>query len=105
MKPKRVKKLLLSEIRRIADNPRDYCTNPKTDFTRNRKLPLECLLTSIIGMGGGSLSNELLDIFNCSANVASTTAFVQQRSKVKPEAFETIFKEFSKIFLKNLMRI
>lgn len=95
MKPKHVKKLLLSEIRRIAENPQCYCTNPKSDFTRNRKLPLERLLTSIIGMGGGSLSNELLDIFNCSANVASSSAFIQQRSKVKPEAFEEIFKKFS----------
>ncbi len=53
MKPKHVNNLLLSEIRRIAKNPQDYCSNPKSDFTRNRKLPIERLLTSIIGMGGG----------------------------------------------------
>ena len=96
MKPKHVKKLLLSEIKRIAENPQGYCTNPKSDFTRNRKLPLERVFTGIIGMGGGSLSNELLDMFNCSADVASSSAFVQQRSKIKPEAFESVFKSFSK---------
>lgn len=96
MKPKHVKKLLITEIKRIADNHRDYCTNPKSDFTRNRKLPFEGLLGGIIGIGGGSLSNELLDMFHCSANSATTSAFVQQRSKVKPEAFESIFKSFSK---------
>ena len=55
MKPKHVKKLLLSEIKRIAENPQSYCTNPKSDFTRNRKLPLERIFTGIIGMGGGSI--------------------------------------------------
>lgn len=96
MKPKHVKKLLLSEVKRIAENPQIYCTNPKSDFTRTRKLPIERILTGIIGMGGGCLSNELLDMFNCSVNAASSSAFVQQRSKVKPEAFESIFKSFSK---------
>lgn len=95
MKPKHVKKLLSSEIKSIAENPQEFCTNPKSDFTRNRKLPFERVLTGTIGMGGGSLSNELLDMFNCSADAPSSSAFVQQRSKIKPEAFEAVFKSFS----------
>ena len=95
MKPKIVKKLLLSEINRIATNPKEYCTNPKTDFTRNRKLPLERLLQCIIGMGGGNLSNELLDFYQYSTDAASSSAFVQQRHKIKSEAFKEIFKSFS----------
>ena len=47
-------------------------------------------------MGSGTLTNELLDTFHFSCNAASASAFVQQRCKIKPEAFEDIFKGFSK---------
>jgi hypothetical protein len=95
MKPKYIKKLLLSKIENVAANPSDYCMNSRTDFTRNRKLSLKQMLTGIVGMGGGTLSNELLNMFDYSADTASSSAFIQQRNKIKPEAFETIFKSFS----------
>lgn len=95
MKPNYVKKLLLSKIENVAENPSDYCVNSRTNFTRNRKLSLKQMLTGIIGMGGGTLSNELLDMFNYSADTVTSSAFIQQRNKIKPEAFETIFKAFS----------
>lgn len=95
MKPNHVKKLLLSKIENVAENPSDYCVNSRTNFTRNRKLSLKQMLTGIIGMGGGTLSNELLDMFNYSADTVTSSAFIQQRNKIKPEAFETIFKDFS----------
>lgn len=95
MKPEQVKKLLYSKIRYVADHPETYSLNPGSDFTRKRKIPLERLLTGVIGLGGGSLSNELLDMFHRSANTASSSAFVQQRNKLKPDAFEDIFRAFS----------
>lgn len=95
MKPKHIKRLLESEIKSIADNPHDYCNNPDTDFTRTRKLPLMTILKGIIGMESGNLTNELVDLFDASVEMPTASAFVQQRSKLKPEAFETIFKNFS----------
>ena len=95
MKPKHVKKLLMSEIKRISDNPDDYCNNPGTDFTRNRKLPMKKILQGIIGMESGSLINELVDLFGASADMPTSSAFIQQRNKIKPEAFKSIFKNFS----------
>lgn len=95
MKPKHVKKLLMSEIKRVSDNPGDYCNNPGTDFTRNRKLPMKKMLQGIIGMESGSLTNELVDLFGASADMPTSSAFIQQRGKIKPIAFESIFKNFS----------
>lgn len=95
MKPKQVKELLLANIKAVANNPMDYCFNPGSDFTRARKLPLEKLLAGIIGMGSGSLSNEIIDLFGASADTPTSSAFVQQRSKVKPEAFKRVFHRFS----------
>lgn len=95
MKLIQIKKLLMSEIKKIADNPQDYCTNPGRDFSRKRKLPMNKILAGIIGMKSGSLTNELVDLFDASADVPTSSAFVQQRNKIKPEAFKNIFDGFS----------
>ena len=95
MKPIDVKKKLSAAIDGVVSNSRDYCGNAKSDFKRNRKLPFKQMIQGIIGMGGGSLSNEILDMSEYSLKTASTSAFVQQRSKIKPEAFETVFQSFS----------
>lgn len=99
MKPKHIKKLLMSEIKNVASQPHNYCSNPDTDFTRTRKLSMEKMLHGIIGMESKSLTNELVDLFHASAQTPTTSAFIQQRTKIKPKAFESIFKNFSK----NLM--
>ena len=96
MKPIYIKKLLISEINKVASEPHNYCTNPDTDFTRNRKLLMEKMLQGIIGMESKSLTNELLDLFDASAETPSASAFIQQRDKIRPIAFESIFKNFSK---------
>lgn len=95
MKPKHIKTLLMSEIKAIADNPNKYCHNPGRDFSRNRKLPFETVLKSIIGIGSRGLTNELIDIFEHSWDMPSASAFVQQRSKIKPDALKDIFTGFT----------
>lgn len=96
MKPKQTKKLLSSSITNVANTPADYSMNPESDFTRNRKLSFKQMLTTIIGMGNGTLTSELLQQSHYSTETVSSSAFVQQRNKIKPEAFETIFKSFSR---------
>lgn len=95
MKPKHVKKLLMDEIRKVSQNVEQYCINPSKDFTRARKLPIEKLMLGIIGMESGSITNELLNYYDISPETPTASAFVQQRNKLKPEAFETVFKGFS----------
>lgn len=95
MKPIDVKRKLSAAIDGVANNSHDYCVNAQSDFKRNRKLPFIRMLQGIIGMGGSSLTNELLDMSAYSPESASTSAFVQQRVKIKPEAFETVFRSFS----------
>ncbi len=96
MKLKHVKKLLMDEIRKVAQAVEQYCNNPLKDFTRTRKLPIEKLMLGIIGMESGSITNELIDYYNISPDAPTASAFVQQRDKLKPEAFETVFKGFAK---------
>ena len=91
MKPKQLKKLLMSKIQNVANNSNLYCTNPEKDFTRKRKLTMEKMIVGIIGMESGSLTNELIDFFNTSAGTPTSSAFCQQRCKISSDAFQTIF--------------
>ncbi len=100
MKPKQIKKFLLSEIELLSNNATDYIRNPGRDFSRNRKLPFSTIIKSIIGMESKSLTNELIDSFNTS-DLPSASAFVQQRLKIKPEAFKAIFDGFTFRILKK----
>ena len=56
---------------------------------------MKTILEGAINMEGKSLSNELTDIFNNLEDVPTVSAFVQQRDKVKPEAFEAVFNKFT----------
>ena len=96
--PNHIRTALLHSIQTAAKNL-DICVkNPKKDFSRKRKLPLETMLLMLVGMGSGSLSKELYDWFEFSADMPSVSAFVQQRNKVRPEAMELVFREFTDSF-------
>jgi len=102
MKPKHVKKLLFSAIEATSENYTDYVNNAKTDFTRNRKLSFSKIIKAIIGMESKSITNELIDFFQDSESLPSASAFVQQRQKIKIDAFKSIFEGFtSKLISKN----
>lgn len=72
-----------------------FIRNPKSDFTRKRKLDFITTFNSILSMGGSSLDRELMDLFNFNEKLPSKSAFVQSRSKILPEAFSHTFYEFS----------
>ena len=93
-----VKEKLFKVIKDVAQNSRLYCQNPEKDFTRNRKLPFEEMMRLILMMEGGSIKKELLNYFEYDANTVTSSAFIQQRSKIKPEALEQIFHSFNAKF-------
>ena len=72
-----------------------YVSDPIRDFSRTRKLPFEKVLALLVSMGGGSLRNELIDHFHCSADMASAPAFVQRRAQLLPEALEYLLHRFT----------
>lgn len=95
MKPKEVKRILMSQIDEVSKNQSQFAVNPDKDFIRNRKLSMKKIITSILGMGSKSLTNELIDLYGYSLNVPSKSAFVQQRTKLKPDALKQIFNGFN----------
>ena len=93
--PKRIKNTLHSVIRDVAKHSENFCRCPEKDFTRNRKLPLEKVLTLLVKMGGHSLRDEMLDCIDFEEMPATVSALVQQRNKLLPEALEYLFREFT----------
>lgn len=95
MKPKHVKKLLISEIKSITERFDEFCVKSGKHFTRNRKLPFQTVIKTVLGMESKSLTNELINAFDANPDLPSASAFVQQRCKIKPEAFKAIFNGFT----------
>lgn len=91
----RIRSALFAAIKHTSADLKLCAKNPDKDFSRSRKLPLEVMLSMLIGMGSGSLTKELYEQFEYSADTATVSAFIQQRKKIRPEAFANIFKEFT----------
>ena len=94
LKPNTLRRNLFDSIDQVLLNKASYVKNP-TDHSRTRKLSFKATINSILQMSGGSINNELLSFFNCSDTTPTAAAFVQQRSKILPTAFEDIFKFFT----------
>ena len=97
----KLKTTLHDLIHEMSDHYWLYVSDPKRDFSRDRKLSFEKVLEILVSMGGGSLRNELIDYFHCSADTASTSAFVQRRAQLLPEAMEYLFHQFNEVTAKE----
>jgi len=93
-KSQELKNLLISIINTQKQNLSGLVSDPNIDFSRNRKIPYETMILSLLTMEGTTLTNELLRQFGCSASTATSSAFVQQRKKILPIALENLFRDF-----------
>lgn len=92
---KHLKNVLDYNIKKMADCPSLFCENPEADFTRNRKLDFETVMKYIICMETGSLNDDLLKLNDFSTETPTASAFIQARSKIKVDAFQTLFNRFN----------
>lgn len=90
----KLKKSLNKCIDNVTARREEFCRNPDSDFTRNRKSDFSSIMKAVLCFGGKSLNKELFEIFGFSPDTLSPSAFVQQRSKIKPEAFYRLFSDF-----------
>ncbi len=73
-----------------------FSVRPTEDFSRNRIFTFKNTLLCILGMAGNSLNKELYNLFKDKPYSATASAFVQQRAKILPSAFEYLFHELNK---------
>ncbi len=86
---------LKNAVQQIIENKEEYIKNPKTDFTRKRKMTIEDVISQILFMTGGSLKRELYNMAKKKKMKLTPSAFVQQRSKISSSAFKDIFYHFN----------
>ena len=91
----KLKKLLKTTIQDMARNKEQFTQSPGKDFTRKRKLDFASVISVLLSMSGGSTASNLMEYFKFDPVTASTSAFVQQRAKLKPEAMEYLFQRFT----------
>ena len=92
---KKIKTALNKSIQTVCQSTSEYCRNPEKDFTRRKKLPMDKTIKTVLGFSSKSLTNEMTDIFSRDNEMPSVSAFVQQRAKILPLAFEDLFKQFT----------
>lgn len=90
-----VKRTLADSIKKLAAEKQLFSRNPGKDNTRNRKFPFEKVVAAILSFQGGTLNRELMDFFDLNSASPTTSAFVQQRAKILPAAFESLFHHFT----------
>ena len=95
MNHKKIKFLMASAIDSVSSSISDYAKNPDKDFIRNRKLPAGILIQFLIAEGSSSTKNEILDFFGMTHQSPSSSAFFQQREKLKSEALHKVFDNFN----------
>ena len=96
--PDSVKQNLCSIITLMEKDPALFVKNPGKDFSRNRKLPFETVVKLLISMGGNSIYKELLESQGYNCDTVTASAFIQQRDKILPYAFEFLLRSFTQTF-------
>jgi hypothetical protein len=96
-----LKSLLLNIINKQKHDLTGLVSKPDKDFSRNRKIPYEKMILSLLTMEGTTLTNELLRQYGCDSSTATSSAFVQQRKKIFPVALENIFHDFVSQTIQN----
>lgn len=71
-----------------------FCENPKSDFTRNRKITFQDTCRFMIELQSKSLPNEVMDFFGHTLAAPSASAYIQQRQKILIKGWDFLFHSF-----------
>lgn len=89
------RRILKTAIKQVCSASWMFVQNPEKDFTRKRKISFQDILLFFLCKEGGNLTTELFRYFKLIPDSASISAFIQQRDKILPEAFITLFHLFT----------
>ncbi len=90
-----IKEMLLSEIDSLLDQRELFLTNPKSDFTRTKKISFEQTVIFPMIAASNDIATELLDYIG-EQKLPMPSALVQRRNQIKPEAYKALFNNFTK---------
>lgn len=82
-------------MKKMDRNSDSYVKHPGKDFSRSRKIPFLDTLRFLTSLGGSCVDKELLDFYSYNPDLPSASAMLQQRCKLKPNAMEALFSDFT----------
>ena len=89
-----VKTALTESIQEIAKDKSMIVKDAEKMFIRTRKIAFETMIQGFIAMGGGKTKNEITDYFKDGKAIPTESAWIQQRNKIKAEAFRKVLLQF-----------
>lgn len=92
---KTISHLFQSAVQNVTVHIRDYSVHPEKDFSRTRKFPADKLIRFLVAEGSSSTRVELLDFFGFDPDAPTSSAFRQQRAKLRPEAIKEVLDGFN----------
>lgn len=90
-----IKSLFQSAVQNVSTHIQNHSVHPEKDFSRIRKLPPDKLIPLFVAEGSSSTKVELLDFFGFDPDAPTSSAFRQQRAKLKPEALKEVLDIFN----------
>lgn len=93
--PGKIKKNLNKSIDFTLEGIQNYCLDPVSNFTRNRRLSARTLVECIMNFSNHSTLSELSLFFSDMEDMPTPSALCQRRKLLDPE----IFKRISRLFL------
>lgn len=90
-----IKDLFHSSVAHVVSDISQYSHHPAKDFSRDRKLSSHKLIPYLVAQGSSSTKVEMLDFWGTDPSMPTASALNQQRSKLKPDALEAVFKQFN----------
>ena len=88
---------LISQIDQLSNEHREFLVSPDKDFTRFRKLSYSETVRYVLCMEGDSCNDEIYNYFGLDELNPTSSAIIQQRSKIRPEAFRWLFQAFNRV--------
>ena len=85
--------ILISNLNDLEKEAERFVVSPGRDFSRRRKLPFAETMKAVLYMEVNSLNKELCDL--CNLQPDNPFIFVQQRGKIRHEAFRRFNDETS----------
>lgn len=93
-----VKLKFLQILEEINSHRSDFVKEPSKNFTRKRKISFSDIMKWIINLHSGNLEQEILHFYRFASNHPTKSAFIQQRAKIKLEAFFAILFQLNQAF-------
>ena len=91
----KIKNVFLSVVDSVVANAEQFAVNPVKDFSRQRKITPDTLISFLVSKGSSSARVEMLDFWGLDQKMPSLPALNQQRAKLRPEALEAVLIGFN----------